>query len=144
LAALACGCNSSPPWTRLAQLQLTAQGEGQVTVLYSIGQDGQGVCDGGECLGGIGDQGSVGMAYIPGSDVSLTAQPDKGWAFVSYKVWIYGQGGPSDHSVVTETSSDPMYLVHNTGQELQVLATFQQEGDAGADDAASEPDAGSD
>jgi hypothetical protein len=82
------------------------------------------------------------MAYVPGSDVTLSAQPDKGWEFVSYKVWIYGQGGPSDHSFVTQTSVDPTYVVHNTGQELQVLATFQAENNDGGSDGALEAGAG--
>jgi hypothetical protein len=132
------GCTSTPQ--RLAQLELSSTGGGSVTVLRFIDDP---ACEGGICGGGLGNAGSTSMAYEPGTDVTLIAQPTQGSQFVSWQITIYWNGGPSGHEFSTTLSSEATLVVHNTGEAMDVLARFEGDAseagpDAGAADSANE------
>jgi hypothetical protein len=112
-------CSSTPP--RLAQLFLTSEGNGSITVLRTIDDA---ACDGGICSGGIGNAGYTTMGYEPETDVTLIAQPSLGSQFVSWQITIYWNGGPSGHEFSTTTSTEATLLIHSTGEQMDVFARF--------------------
>jgi hypothetical protein len=141
VAIASAGCsNSTPP--RLAQLTAFVLGEGNISVTYALtgsyavwlAQAPDPDCDAGVCVETLDEGG--GTTYMPGSIVGLTAQPARGWQFVSLKTTVWGQGGPADHSSVTITSTEPLMIVGNAGQQMYVYASFEP-ADSGAG-----PDAG--
>jgi len=119
------GCASPPP--RMAQLQTFITGEGTVTAEYAttgaytayLDQDDP-ECDSGLCTSRLGG----GSNYEPGVNVTLTATPLPGWQFQSWKVTIWGKGGPSDHSSAVTTGTEATLVVQNAGQQMYVAATF--------------------
>jgi hypothetical protein len=133
-APSAAGCTSPPP--RMAQLQAFITGQGTVIAAYTTTgaytaylDNDDPECDSGICVSRLGG----GSNYEPGVNVTLTATPSPGWQFESWKVTVWGKGGPSDHSSATTTGTEATLVVQNAGQQMYVFATFGADAsDAGA------------
>jgi hypothetical protein len=117
---LAIGCMGSQE--KLADLYLSTAGSGSGKASVSRSVAGSG-CGMGICVDGVGgNHGSTTMAYDPGASVTLVATPYAGSTFVNWVVTVYAEKGPPE----TVTSTDATFVVGDTGDQMDVVATFSQ------------------
>jgi hypothetical protein len=113
VVSMACGGSSSD-----GELYLTVIGDGRVGTSY-VG-DNTACQDGGCSVANTADAGPLAIRYTAGSEVSLDAIPDTGWHFISWQITIESPGQPTS----TNTSASPSIAIFDTGNRMNVVATF--------------------